>query len=106
MAVLGHRRSFRTVWCKPRSTQWWEAVTSCLYGEDWWKANLRMSQNTFVIVCNEVQPYIQKQATCFRLPVSIEKSRYNSGNWLRTLSSEHYQNYLDYLDWGGLQLGQ
>ena len=48
-------------------------MTSGLYGEDWWKANLCMSQNAFAIACNEVRPYIEKQVTCFRVPVSVEK---------------------------------
>ena len=40
---------------------------------NWWKENLRMSHNTFLAVCNEVRPYIEKQVTPMRIPVSVEK---------------------------------
>ena len=51
----------RLVWCKPRSKEWWAAVRSGQFGSDWWKENLRMSEDTFVIICRELRPYIEKQ---------------------------------------------
>ena len=32
-------------------------------GNNWWKDNLRMSRDTFYILCNELRPYIQKEST-------------------------------------------
>ena len=63
MAVLGNscQSVERTVWCKPRSKHWWDAVNSGVFGDDWWKENLRMSRDTFTIVCSELRPYIEKQ---------------------------------------------
>ena len=42
-------------------------------GTSWWKQNLRMSQDTFNIICNEWCPYIQKKWTNMRSPVSVEE---------------------------------
>lgn len=63
MIALGSsfERVGRVMWCKPRSRHWWEAVRSGVFGSEWWKENLRMSQDTFIIICNELRPHIQKQ---------------------------------------------
>ena len=41
-------------------------------GDDWWKDNLRMAQDTFHILCNKLRPYIQKELTNMRSPVTVE----------------------------------
>ena len=51
----------RSVWCKQRSQDWWKAVQSGLFGPGWWKENLRMSEQTFNSLCNQLRPYIAKQ---------------------------------------------
>ena len=63
----------RSMWCRPRSLVWWDEVNSGRYGEGWWKENLRMSRDTFEVLCRELKPYIEKQTTYMRMPVSIEK---------------------------------
>ena len=42
-------------------------------GDSWWKQNLRMTQDTFNILCNELRPHIQKVWTNMRSPVSVEE---------------------------------
>ena len=42
-------------------------------GDNWWKDNLQMSQDTFHILCNELCPYIQKELTNMRSPVTVEE---------------------------------
>ena len=42
-------------------------------GNNWWKNNLRMSRDTFYIICNELRPYIQKESTNMRSPVTVEE---------------------------------
>ena len=62
--VALHRSSVRVghmVWCRPHSRHWWEAVKSGVFGSEWWKENLCMSQDTFDIICNELCPHLQKQ---------------------------------------------
>ena len=67
MALVGVYRSYyhskvvRSVWCKPRSRQWWRAVESGIVGNEWWKENLRMSRDTFMFVCGKLPPFIEKQ---------------------------------------------
>lgn len=70
--VLTRRQVVPKVWCKTRSTEWWRGVSTGLYGDEWWRENLRMTRPTFEIVCNELKPYIERQVTKFRHPVSVE----------------------------------
>jgi len=42
-------------------------------GSNWWKDNLRMSQDTFYIICNELRTYLQKETTNMRYPVTVEE---------------------------------
>ncbi len=44
-----------------------------LYGDEWWKENLRMSKQTFDTVCMKLCPYIEKQSTRMRSPVGVDK---------------------------------
>ena len=46
---------------------------SGLLGNNWWKDNLRMSQDTFYIICNELWTYLQKETTNMRYPVTVEE---------------------------------
>ena len=62
----------RSVWVCPRSKQWWSDVVLDRFGEEWWKENFRMHRHTFIALCSEVRPYIQRQ-TCVREPVSVEQ---------------------------------
>ena len=43
-----------------------------LFGDAWWKENLRMKKSTFDHLCNELRPYITRQ-TVVREPVSVEE---------------------------------
>ena len=56
----------------PRNRHWWTAAGNGLFGEHWWKENLRMNRETFNVLCNELRPFIQKQVTTLRQPVSVE----------------------------------
>ena len=38
-----------------------------------WKENFRMSKLSFYKLCDELRPYIEKQITTMRSPVSVEK---------------------------------
>ena len=44
-----------------------------LYGDGWWKENLRMSRHTFTVICTILRPYIEKQNTHMREAISVEK---------------------------------
>lgn len=60
------------IWCKQKSTEWWRNAIAGNFGETWWRENLRMSKETFEILCNELRPYIERQVTTFRQPISVE----------------------------------
>ena len=38
-----------------------------------WKENFGMSERSFYILCEELQPYIQKETTRFCKPIFVEK---------------------------------
>ena len=43
-----------------------------LYGDEWWRENLRMTRHTFEILCNELRPHIERQDTTYRKSISVE----------------------------------
>ena len=53
-----------------RERDWWRSVKDGLYGESWWRENVRMSN--FEFVCNELRPFVQRQVTRLREPISVE----------------------------------
>ena len=63
----------RQVWCQPRRRQWWLGVISGLWGDNWWWDNLRMSKDTFSYLCRVLHPYVEKEVTRMRDPVSVEE---------------------------------
>ena len=63
----------RSVWCKQRSTGYWDAAKRGVFGESWWYENLRMSRRTFVQLCTELGPHPRKQVTQMMLPVSVDE---------------------------------
>lgn len=71
--LLGLRcRACPEVWCYYRSAEWWRGVLAGLYGDGWWVENMRMTRETFQLVCSELRPYIERQNTRFRQPISVE----------------------------------
>ena len=67
-AHMLRRRGSRTVWKNPANSRWWNAVKNGLFGEIWWKENLRMTRETFVVVCDNLRVHIEKKVTRFREP--------------------------------------
>ena len=48
-------------------------MISGLWGDNWWWDNLRMSKDTFNYLCRLICPYIKKEVTRMRVPVSVEE---------------------------------
>ena len=62
LCMLSNCRKVRTchkIWCKSRSKQWWSEALSGIYGDGWWRENLRMSRETYMFLCDELRPHIQ-----------------------------------------------
>ena len=58
----------RTVWCRQRCKEYWEAAKLRVFGESWWQENLRMSRHSFVALCT----HIRNQCTKMTLPVPVD----------------------------------
>ena len=43
-------------------------VRSGLYGDGWWRDNLRMTNDTFDILCNQLRPHLEKEKISQALP--------------------------------------
>ena len=64
----------RRFWTRPgRTSAWWDNFASQNVVPEEWKENFRMSRDTFLILCEELRPFIEKQATNMRLPVDVER---------------------------------
>ena len=67
-------RKPRKAWIRPgRTSQWWDNFVSGLMLEEEWKENFRISKSTFLKLCDAVRPFLVKQCTNMRMPVSVEK---------------------------------
>ena len=64
--------SVRTVWMRERSGHWWEHVVQNFSLQDWLK-NFRMSRATFVYLCGELKPRIDRTDTVMRKAIEVEK---------------------------------
>ena len=60
----------RTVWIKERSNHWWDHILMSTFNSHDWLENFRMSQSTFLYLCNELQTSIQKKDTLMRKAIS------------------------------------
>ena len=88
MLLLGTNTSMaRSVWSIPKSKGWWHAVNAGLFGEMWWKTNLRMHKSTFDYFCEDLQPYIACQRTVLHEQVAVTLCRLATNAEYRTLSS-------------------
>ena len=72
-ASYARGRIQRICWCIPRSKYMFSDAISGRLGNNWWKDNLQMSRDTHYILCNELRPYIQKESTNMRYPVTVEE---------------------------------
>lgn len=54
-----------------RSTHFWEYINQTFTEEDWIE-NYRVSRNTFLYLCNELRPTIQRQNTRMRQAIKVE----------------------------------
>ena len=63
----------RSCWCIHRSRQWWQAASNGLFGNKWWKENLRMSYETFNLLVKELKPSVERRDTTLRRAVPVEE---------------------------------
>ena len=63
----------RSIWVKERSSYWWNHIVSETFSGSDWLDNFRMSQATFMYVCNELRSTIEKSDTEMRKAIPLEQ---------------------------------
>ena len=67
-------RRARTIWVKRRLRNYWDEVYN---GDLWdnvdWRENLRMSRETFDVICEQLRPAIERQDSRLRRPVPVHE---------------------------------
>ncbi len=63
----------RSLWMKERSSYWWDNVVNHTFSAHDWLENFRMSQATFLYVCNEIRPVVEKEDTVMRSAIPVEQ---------------------------------
>ena len=63
----------RSLWCKERSSHWWEHIVHRSFTAHDWNENFRMSHATFLYVCNQLRPFIEKSDTQMRKCIPPER---------------------------------
>ena len=68
------KRNSPRLWIRPGQTSsWWDNFCAGQKVSEEWKENFCTSQESFEKLCTELRPYIQKNKTRFRDPISVEK---------------------------------
>lgn len=68
------QRRQRRYWIRPGRTRvWWDNFMLGIVLPEEWKENFRMSQDSFFFLCDQLRPFIERQATTMRDPVEVER---------------------------------
>ena len=78
----------RTTWIYHRSSHWWEEVVLGSFTEHDWMENFRMTRETFIYLCDQLKPEIEKQNTRMRRCVSTQR-RVAITLWVLATPSEY-----------------
>ena len=62
----------RRQWVRNRSGHWWQHVVPSFTPREWWE-NFRMSKSTFEYLCDQLRPFIHRQHTRLRSPLSVQR---------------------------------
>ncbi len=76
VALMVNRRprNQRRFWIRPgRTSAWWQNFIDDIVVPEEWRENFRMSKENFFKLCDEIRPYLIKQRTAMREPLSVEK---------------------------------
>ena len=68
MAMKNARRNpKRRFWIRPgRTDGWWQNFVDNVVVPEEWRENFRMSKNSFLLLCNKLRPFLEKQTTNMR----------------------------------------
>ena len=57
----------------PQYTTWFDESVMNHYDDRQWSRNFRMKKATFLKLCHELRPYLEKESTNWKEPISVEK---------------------------------
>ncbi len=67
------KRKRRRFWVRPgRTSAWWDNFLNGSMLEEEWRENFRMSRKSFFELSTELRPYIERETTHMRTPISVE----------------------------------
>ena len=67
-------RKQRRFWVRPgRSDAWWKNFVSDVTLTEEWRENLRMSRQTFTLLCQALSPFVSSKKMHLRKPISVQK---------------------------------
>ncbi len=70
----GQAATMRKFWIRPgRTSKWWDNFVNRIVVSDEWRENFRMCRTSFFNLCDQVRPYLTRQVTNMRIPISVEK---------------------------------
>ena len=67
------QRRRRRFWTRPgRTADWWQSFVQNRVLPEEWKENFRLQKHNFERLCAELKPFIEKELTNMRSPISVE----------------------------------
>ncbi|XP_059585406.1 uncharacterized protein LOC102577222 isoform X1 [Alligator mississippiensis] len=63
----------RRFWSKGTDSAWWDYAVLQTWDDQQWLQSFRMRKQTFVELCEELAPALQRQSTQFRDPIPVQK---------------------------------
>lgn len=64
----------RRSWSRPgRTRTWWDNFVNDVVVPEEWRENFRMTKTSFLKLCEELRPHIQRQSTVMRSPIEMER---------------------------------
>ncbi|XP_071953738.1 uncharacterized protein [Antedon mediterranea] len=69
---LDYGNKERSCWALPRNRDWWENMVLKEWNDEFWLTNFRMTRATFMAVAEQLRPFIEKEVTSMRTPITVE----------------------------------
>lgn len=91
-------------WSRQISQNWWERVVLETWDPHQWLQNFRMTKDTFLELCEELRPELQRQTTTMRAPLSVEK-RVGIALW-KLATTECYRSVANHFGVGRSTVGE
>lgn len=88
LAVRSSGTVQRSLWTHERTGEWWERIVNQCFDRRDWLENFRMSQDTFMYLCEKLKPAIEKQDTVLRKAIPVQQ-RVAIALWKLATNSEY-----------------